>query len=159
MNEYKHIISLGFSAGGHLASLLGVLPEDVCKDDLYPNQSSRVQGVINLCGPINFEMRDAEGAGYSKSIQTHLCGDRADLIKLCNPYNHIDKTSAPQMLFFGGQDTLVIPGQCDSFVKKMNNHGVYCYLKIKEDAGHGYNIFDYRDDINKFLNEIVLKDK
>ena len=153
--DKNHIVAIGFSAGGHLASMLGVLPEDLCKDDLYKNQSSRVQGVINLCGPCSFEMREPVGFIYSKAIQTHLCKDDASLIKLCNPYNHIDKTSAPFMLFFGGKDTLVIPEQCDSFVKKMNDNGVYCYLHIEKDAGHGYDIFQFSDDIYKFMRDIV----
>ncbi|MEM7673497.1 MAG: alpha/beta hydrolase, partial [Verrucomicrobiota bacterium] len=46
------IIAEGHSAGGHLASLLGVLPERVVwdDDDAYYGVSSRCQGVVSIAG-------------------------------------------------------------------------------------------------------------
>ena len=58
---------LGFSAGGHLSSLLGTsgdVKELEGSIGSYSTQSSRVQCVVNLCGPEDFTkplMYDKEG--------------------------------------------------------------------------------------------------
>lgn len=151
-------IAGGHSAGGHLASMLGVLSDDYYRDKNYSRFSSKVQGVIDMSGPVNFEMKgDPLGEAYSANIKAWLCGNNPLLYKLSDPINHIDRNAADFLIFQGAADEIVYYKQCDDFVKKLKDNNVYCDYVLTEGGGHVYDFGQYTDKVMAFLDRVSKK--
>jgi acetyl esterase/lipase len=108
----------GSSAGGHLSSLLGTSGDvKALEGDLGPNTSysSRVQCVVNLCGPEDFTqalMFDKDGQPIWKddAVSGLLGGnapDRPAEAKAASPVTHVTKDDPPFITFHGTQDQRV----------------------------------------------------
>ena len=107
--------ALGFSAGAHLAMLLGTLdPQDglegpEAKD--YP--SSKVQAVIAFFGPTDMEQLVDTGKTelqrkLKRQALSHLLGPRfAEDVGGMSPIRYVDGNDAPMLIFQGTRDRLV----------------------------------------------------
>ena len=102
--DASHIAAVGYSAGGHLAMLLGVLPATNEK------VSSRVQAVVSGAGPSN--LLEYPTSGLVKRLMGHKCiTGRGHLWAAASPIVHVSSDDAPTMFYHGIFDLYVMPRQ------------------------------------------------
>lgn len=134
---------VGFSAGGHLASMLGVAGK---KDGLEGaggngHLSSRVQAVVTFFGPTDFSTRDWSRDLEAEVIVPFLGGSSADVpdaYKRASPINYVTKDAPPFLLFHGMEDKLVPVDQSIVFAEKLKSVGVPTQLVVFQGEGHGF---------------------
>ena len=138
----RRIVAYGSSAGGHLASLLGVLPEGVYEGKgPYQKYSSRADLVINSLGPEDMGFF----ARVPGSALTGVYGYLFDLsgkdlsywTAKASPSSYVSRRSAPHLLLYGGRDDLVYPAQGELFYNKLRQAGVYAEMHVSPESGHG----------------------
>jgi acetyl esterase/lipase len=107
----ERIAALGFSAGGHLALLLGVTE---AKDGLEGEsgnlaQSSRVQAVINISGPT--DLTRPEWSDFTRAVFFDLLGGSRDQIpdiyRTASPTTYIHRGGPPVLTIHGTSDPVV----------------------------------------------------
>ena len=134
---------VGFSAGGHLAAMLGVTGE---KDGLdgaggNPGQDSRVQAVVSFFGPTDFSTRDWSRDLEREVIVPFLGGsfaDRPDVYRKASPVSYVTRDAPPFLLFHGREDELVPVDQSIRLAEKLKSLGVPARLVILEGEKHGF---------------------
>ncbi|MBP5274028.1 MAG: alpha/beta hydrolase [Abditibacteriota bacterium] len=137
------IVSYGGSAGGHLASLLGVLPDGVFEGN-GPNKkySSRADLVISNVGPEDMEFfLPLTGRVALRDDGFHWLFDGAAegwdyWLPKSSPINYVNKDSAPHLLLYGGSDDLVFAAQGELFHNKMKACGAYSEIHICPGSWH-----------------------
>lgn len=138
----------GSSAGGHLSSLLGTSGEvKELEGDLGPNTSfsSRVQCVVNLCGPEDFSqalMFDQEGQPIWKddAVSGLLGGQAPDKqanAAAASPVTHVTKDDPPFITFHGTKDQRVAFRHAETIHTALQKAGVPSLLVPITDGGHG----------------------
>lgn len=136
--DSKRIGAIGFSAGAHLALLLGLMDSD---DGLegqggHQKQSSKVQAVVNFFGPT-----DIRAFPEHRLITEFMGGtktQKAELYKKASPTHYIDKDDAPILTLHGTRDFIVPYSQAQALTKKLKAAGVETKLHTVKDAGHGW---------------------
>ena len=139
----KKIASYGHSAGGHLASLLGVLPQGKFEGKGYNlKTSSAVQAAISYVGPEDFsyyytlkEPNPVRDNNFKQLFARNPEG-MDYWIKAASPITYASKKSAPHLVMYGSIDDLVPCGQGAPFQKKMLDNKAYCEFYIEEGAWH-----------------------
>jgi acetyl esterase/lipase len=136
------VAALGFSAGGHLAALLGTADESAgFEGELYLEQSSRVQCVVDFFGPADLTLY-TETPGLEAAYFAPLLGvrsrDRLDLYKKASPIEHVTKDAPPFLIFHGTADLLVPAIHSERLHEKLTAAGVKSELKTLKGKGHGW---------------------
>jgi acetyl esterase/lipase len=135
--------ALGYSAGGHLACLLG-LADEKCgfEGTECPDESSRVQAVVDYFGPTDLAgfAKDASaqrgmlgpliGAKYSEKPEAH---DRA------SPIKYASRAAPPFLIFHGTKDGIVPIEQSRQLADRLKELGVSYRLVEVPDEGHGWS--------------------
>jgi len=134
---------VGFSAGGHLASMLGVTGERDGLEGAAGNagESSRVQAVVSFFGPEDFTTRDWPPDLEREVIVPFLGGsfaERPDLYRKASPVSYVTGDAPPFLLFHGRKDELVPVDQSIRLAEKLKNAGVPARLVILEGEKHGF---------------------
>jgi acetyl esterase/lipase len=141
--DADHIGAVGFSAGGHLVSLLGTTDK---KDGFEgkggnPEQSSRVQAVVNFFGPTNFNTKDWSD-DVEKRFFIPLLGatyeDKPELYKRLSPINYVTRDDAPFLFFHGTKDPLVGLRHSRELAAKLTKAGVSAQVVELKGEGHGW---------------------
>jgi acetyl esterase/lipase len=104
----NRIGSAGFSAGGHLALLLGSEETRLRKGLEYPKYSSRTTAILNIFGPT--DMRRDFGPMFDPAFSTVLGKPRKDAaheILDASPVAKLTAKSAPVFTIHGDRDPLV----------------------------------------------------
>lgn len=133
-----HLGALGFSAGGHLAALLGVLDEraDPHGADPVLRQSSRVQCVVSYFGPVL--LTRTKERDFDTQPPPELFGDAPDsAYAAASPLLLATKDDAPFLLVHGEADTVVPVDHSALLEEKLRALGVGCELVVLPGAGHG----------------------
>jgi len=138
----------GSSAGGHLSSLLGTSGDiGELEGDLGPNRhfSSRVQCVVNLCGPEDFSqalMFDKENMPIWKDdAVSRLFGgtaqDKNSLAAAASPITYVSGDDPPFITFHGTKDQRVAFLHAELIHAGLQKAGVTSLLVPITDGGHG----------------------
>lgn len=138
----------GSSAGGHLSSLLGTSGDvKELEGDLGPNTSfsSRVQCVVNLCGPEDFTqalMFTQEGQPIWKDdAVSGLLGGSAEEkhaeALAASPVTYVSKDDPPFITFQGTKDQRVSFRHAETIHAALQKAGVTTLLVPITDGGHG----------------------
>lgn len=142
------IAVMGSSAGGHLSSLLGTSGDvKELEGDLGPHTSfsSRVQCVVNLCGPEDFTkalMFNPEGKPILKddAVIGLLGGNyeekHAEAVA-ASPVTHVTKDDPPFITFQGTKDQRVAFLHAEAIHAALQKAGVPTLLVPITDGGHG----------------------
>lgn len=147
---------MGFSAGGHLASLVGLSKNNNVNGFFMPGTSRAfsIKGVVDFYGPA--ELILFPGADNEKSPEGLLIGAaplaRPDLAKAASPVTYVDKGDPPFLIIHGEKDDLVSPKQSQLLSAWLRLAGVQNELIIVKDAPHFGVMFDADGIRTKVMN-------
>ncbi len=137
---------MGFSAGGHLASLVGLSENNDIAAFYMPGSSQlfTFKAVVDFYGPS--ELILFPGADDAKSPEGLLIGaaplDRPDLARAASPVTYVDKNDPPFLIIHGEKDDLVSTKHSLLLSSWLNVAGVQNELIIVKDAPHFGAMFD-----------------
>jgi len=158
-----HIAACGYSAGGHLACLLGVTEKSDGLEGAggHPEQSSRVQAVIDLFGPTDLTSPDWH-PDAEEGVLAPLVGgrlkDKPELFRRASPLCYLSKDRAlpPFLIMHGTADPVVSINQSKKLAERLHELGVkYQYVEMKGE-GHGWfgtKLAETLDRADGFLRE------
>jgi acetyl esterase/lipase len=140
--------AVGFSAGGHLASLLGTTDTRDNSDSKLSPFSSRVQCVVDVFGPSDLTMDYSHLKMGNQGTVQDLVDDfmgrgRAKNVLLefrrqASPLFSVDKKSVPHFIVHGDKDPIVPVENSRKLDAALKKQGVPCeYLEI---PGEGHTI-------------------
>jgi acetyl esterase/lipase len=155
--DKNKFVLFGFSAGGHLASLLA-LSNNNNVSEFYPQKKKtnfKIKGVIDFYGPSDFLAMTAMGDPEMKGdpISTLLGSapiKRPDISKLASPSNYVDKDDPAFIIVHGEKDESVPYQQSVLLQSYLNLAGVKNELIIVKGAPHFGVMFD-ADDVRTRL--------
>ncbi len=162
--DKNRIVLVGFSAGGHLASLLALSHNNKVKDFYAKDNkvSFKIKGVIDFYGPSDFLAipKNLEPAGAVKTSESILLGNtplqRPDLAKWASPVTYVDKNDPPFLIIHGEKDQSVPYSQSVLLSSWLKLSGIENQVFIVKDAPHYGEMFDaeyLRKEIIDFLNK------
>lgn len=156
------IAALGFSAGGHLAALLGTTgaTEDrVFGGTLFPEVRSDVACVVDFFGPTDLSLY-CQTPGIEEIFFRPLLGacfqENPEIYKQASPLAHVNRGDAPFLLIHGTADIVVPILHSERLHKKLRTAGVESALLPLSGRGHGWSGEDASqttDAAVKFLNQ------
>ena len=163
----QKIAVFGISAGGHLVSLLGTSGdvkelEGTVGGNL--DKSSRVECVVDFCGPADFPAFANKGSAIDPekpgTALSKLFGgpmsQHMDLAKAASPVTYITKDDPPFLIIHGTKDPLVPYAQAEEFNKALGDAGVSTTLLTGAGAGHVWVSAGLIKDIRLFLEKQLL---
>jgi acetyl esterase/lipase len=144
--DASHIGVIGGSAGGHLATMVGVTQP---KDGLdpagpYGDQSCAVNCVVDLYGPAEFSGRDI-------AILRKARGEAPDLYKAITPLTHLDRNDPPFLIMHGTADTTVPLSQSEILAAALKKEGIPCQFEIVEGAPHTFHLQPKEKDLRPIV--------
>ncbi len=143
----------GFSAGGHLALMLGVTgPDDGLEGDVPAGSpSSRVQAVVNYFGPTELDASDIPAV--SQPLVRDFIGgtlsEKAKEVKAASPISYVTKDDPAILTFQGTKDPLVPHTQATKLADAMTAVGVPGRVELMVGAGHGWNGLELKHTIDE----------
>ncbi len=152
---------MGFSAGGHLASLLALSLNDSVKEFL-PNGKSisfKIKAVVDFYGPsdllslslIRYETDSTKLEGISIFLGGSVM-TRPDVAKRASPVEYIDKNDPPFLIIHGEKDDQVPVTQSKILHSFLIRAGVKSKIKVVKDAPHYGVMFDSDSVQNEVFN-------
>jgi acetyl esterase/lipase len=147
---------MGFSAGGHLASLMGTSQNNKVSDFYFPNtfRPFQYKAVVDFYGPTDLVL--LPGSEDEKSPEGLLIGAapllRPDLAKAASPITYIDKNDPPFLIYHGEKDNIVSNKQSKLFSAWLTHYGVKNELTIVKDAPHFGTMYDVEEIRNKVIS-------
>lgn len=158
---------MGESAGGHLAAMVGTSAGVKTLEGLHQghtNQSSRVQAVVDLFGPVDFLKEDGHypatcGSGglihEYRSYETLLLGidylhNHPEIVKTANPVTYITPGDAHFFILHGAEDCIVPPHQSRILDSALTAAGVRADTLIIE-AGQNHGNPFFKDKVRTTL--------
>lgn len=157
----KRIGAVGFSAGAHLAMMLGFMDQGDGLEGTggWPDQSSKVQAVVAFFGPTNL---DAEYPEASRGIVKQFIGgtreEKRELYRQASPITYVGKGDAPVLIFQGTKDVLVPHDQAIQLVDVLTEAGVPGRIEIMLGANHGWGGEELArtiENTNEFFDKIL----
>jgi len=137
-----HIGAIGGSAGGHLASMLGVAGTEF---EPPGEGSTRVQCVVDLYGPMLwFSQRD-----FGMFRKTRA--EAPELYRQASPLAHIDKNDPPMLILHGTADKTVPVSDSEAFAEALKKAGVEHELVIIPDAPHSFHLEPKQRDLRPLV--------
>jgi acetyl esterase/lipase len=138
----ERIGAMGFSAGGHLALMLGVTgPGDGLEGDVSAGgPDTRIRAVVNYFGPADLGAKDIPDV--SKPLVRDFLGavpsDKPDLAAKASPRTYVTRDDTPILTFQGTKDPLVPHTQAIGLAEAMTAAGVPGRVELMVGAGHGW---------------------
>ena len=138
------VAAMGYSAGGHLASLLGVAPDvsaldgapcDVADDDL------RVHAVVSYAGPQDLRVNGPYTPEQAEIVTNFLGvfpGDAPDIARLASPLAHVGAGDPPFLMLHGTDDPLVPVDHPRRMARALRETGTPASVLELGAIGHGY---------------------
>jgi len=157
--DKNNIALMGFSAGGHLASLMGTSQNNQLLNFYFPGTYRPFQftAVVDFYGPVDLVL--LPGNEDEKSPESILIGAaplvRPDLAKLASPITYIDKNDPPFLIYHGEKDDMVSNKQSKLFSAWLTHYGVQNELTIVKDAPHFGTMYDVEEIRNKVIAFLI----
>jgi len=132
----------GGSAGGHLSLLVGLTDPDsrLEGESGTPNQSSRVQAVVNVFGPTEMTacFQKSSVAWIFRLFMGGAPDEVAGQYAAASPLTYVSKDDPPVLTLHGDQDKLVPVEQAKLLDEKMKAVGASHTLMLFQGQGHGF---------------------
>jgi len=146
--EPTKFAALGFSAGGHLAGLLGLTqPKDGFEGKLFADVGSEVQAVVDFFGPTDLCLY-AESDEINKLLVPFLGRElKTDgmVARKASPLTYVHKMAAPFLIVLGTVDLIVPYIHIERLNKALIAEGVESTLLPIPWKGHGWQDPKYID--------------
>lgn len=149
---------IGYSAGAHLAALMGVTnhTRDFDTPEVYPDEDSHVQAVCTFGVVTDFTalVQPEQPLSYDYSDPAspparYLGGPinpERDAVQLADPVDHITGDEPPFLILHGDQDQVTPISQSQRLHDALQQAGVTSEMHILEGLGHGIeNLADMPD--------------
>jgi acetyl esterase/lipase len=123
------VVVLGGSAGGHLAAMVAMTPNDPRFQPGFEAADTRVRGAVVFYGVFDLELIVSEEPHRAATmfLERYVFRgryrDAPDRYRLVQPVSHIPKEVPPILLVHGTQDALVPIDQSRRFYKKLKEAG------------------------------------
>lgn len=140
--DAAHIGVIGGSAGGHLATMVGL-----CGGELDPpgEGDTRVQCAVDLYGPVLcFDQRDITMFRKTRA-------EAPELYKQADPRSHIDKNDPPLLILHGTADKTVAVADSEALAAAMKASGAAYQLEIIPDAPHTFHLQPKQRDLRPLV--------
>ncbi len=137
--DLDNVFGFGYSAGGHLISLMATTaeidwfsPKELSSN---PRTCPRLKAVVAGGAPCDFDWLPE----HSTSLKYWLGATKADdaeVYKRASPICHVSADSPPFMLYFG-KDDLIVPNACTQrMTAALKEHSVLCEVTELPGCGH-----------------------
>lgn len=156
------IALIGFSAGGHLASLLALSHNNQITSFYAPKtkKSFKISAVVDFYGPTDFlaMLKPQEEVTQKDAVSTLLGAspiDRPDLAKIASPASYVDKNDPPFLIVHGEKDESVPNTQSKLLSSWLTLSKVKNEVIVVKNAPHYGEMFDeaaIKDKVIAFLN-------
>jgi acetyl esterase/lipase len=157
----------GCSAGGHLAALAGLTPDDPeLQADLPEGADTSVDAVVGIYGRYDWEDRSTpERERFVDFLERVVVKRRIDrhpeVFRKASPMAQIHPDAPPFLVIHGSGDSVIPVAQARSFVERLRavSRSVVSYVELPG-AGHGFDMTDgsrtgsVATAIGLFLNQI-----
>jgi acetyl esterase/lipase len=158
--DRERIASLGVSAGGQLASLLGTTNCNTLFEgsDCNRKQCSDVQAVVNIDGTLAFKHPESIEGKVAGEWLGGLYDENPKNWEEAAPLNHVDKQTAP-VVFINSSIPRFHAGRTD-MIKKLDSLGIYSEVHEFPNTPHPFWFFHpwFNDVINytvTFLDKVL----
>lgn len=155
----RRIAAWGASAGGHLVSLLATLDEKTYRTDEWADHSSRVCGVISLCGPVNFFPLDdnPHAAEPVRGLLGGRAAEKPDVARAASPLTYISADDPPVWMIHAIGDPVVPHAQSVEFEAALKKAGVTAVRVDLPGNSHGIAMQNplVRDAVAKFVRTVL----
>lgn len=130
---------LGFSAGGHLASMGATmhLPANKKSKDPLEQQSSRPAFAVLIYPVIDLAGKPAHRGSREMLLGKNPDNERVDSL---STFNRVDQHTPPTFLVFSNDDHVVPPENGVLFYTALRQHNIPASLHIYDHGGHGYGM-------------------
>lgn len=149
------VVVMGESAGGYLAVMAGLTGEKEFDTTNFPNETSEVQAVIGMYGPICIKERGLAETIFTEGIPPYY-GNDAETGKQSHPFLYMDRELPPFLLMHGEKDKIVSVNETLEVYDMMRKHDIDVKKVIIQNAEHGGDHWcqpETLDIIVKFLEE------
>jgi acetyl esterase/lipase len=140
--DAEHFGAMGFSAGAHLALMLGLTgPEDGFEGDAAGSApSSRVQAVVSFFAPT--DLADPKLSEFGRSLVRDFLGgtaaEKPAAARKSSPVTYVSRGDAPVLIFQGTKDPLVPYTQAVKLTEALTAAGVPGRVELLVGSGHGW---------------------
>lgn len=132
--DATHIGAFGYSAGAHLAAMLGTISDGDLLDQPYGGKQTRIQAVV--AGGTPTDLRKFPGGTLVPEFLNTTLQQKPELYALASPVTHISKDDPPFFLYHGGMDTLVPVDHAEDMKTALDAAGVPAELYILRGREH-----------------------
>jgi acetyl esterase/lipase len=140
--DADHVGAIGFSAGGHLALMLGVTgPDDGLEGEHSSGSpSTRIQAVVNFFGPTDLAADDLPPVSRTlvRDFLGGTPGEKPEAAAQASPLTFVTEGDAPVLTFQGTKDPLVPYTQATKLTVALTRAGVPGRVELLLGAGHGW---------------------
>ncbi len=130
---------LGWSAGGHLACLLGTTGGGLKLEGLATGTQGQggVQAVVSFSGltDLTADYWETVPSGARKLIGASL-EENPDAYRLASPISHVDRDDPPFLFLHGAEDDVVPLDQARRMLNALKSVGVEATLEVFSGTGH-----------------------
>lgn len=158
--DTEKIVGYGYSAGGHLVSLVATTDTDDNLDGDVPtelkNYSSAIQAAAIGGAPCEFSWVGSRSLAFWIGATKNA---RPKLYRRASPTEYVDKGDPPFYMYHGSKDALVPVSSTLAMRDKLKEFGIECHHVIVENRGHfaTFSRFEYLDKALDFFDK-TLKD-
>jgi len=159
--DKKRFALMGFSAGGHLASMVGLSKNNDIAAFFMAGTSKlfSFKAVVDFYGPTELILFPENN--NEKSPEGLLIGaaplSRPDLAKAASPVTYVDKDDPPFLIIHGEKDQLVSTKHSQLLSAWLSVFGVQNELFILKDAPHFGEMFDSDEVRHKVMNFLTQR--
>jgi acetyl esterase/lipase len=138
----ERVGAVGFSAGAHLAMMLGVTgPEDGLEGNAASDApSTKVRAVVNYFGPTDLRADDIPpvSRGLVKDFLGGSIEEKGEAAAQASPIHYVSQGDAPILSFQGTKDPLVPHTQATKLADAQTKAGVPGRVELLVGFGHGW---------------------
>ena len=145
--DTAHIGVIGGSAGGHLASMVGITGPEAGLDPAgpYGEQSCGVNCVVDMYGPADVEnWKDISALRKTRA-------EAPELYKQFSLLTYLDKSDPPFLILHGTADKTVDVEQSRILDAALAKHGIEHHLEIIEGAPHTFHLQPSQKDLRPLV--------
>jgi acetyl esterase/lipase len=149
----ERIGAIGFSAGGHLAMMLGMTgPSDGLEGDVSAGApDSRIKAVVNYFGPTDLAAKDIPDIckPWVKDLLGGTPEEKPEAAAKASPLTFVSKDDAPVLTFQGTKDPLVPFNQAIKLADAMTAANLPGRVELLIGAQHGWGGAELDQTINE----------